>query len=210
MNFFKKEDPKEAQRSNDRQLRRTNRDLSHDYKQLERREKELEMEIKKLAKTGQISACKTLAKQLVQIREQKTKNIAMGARVTSVGHQAKTMGSMGTMATAMGTTANTMKIVDKQMPLEKFAAQMRDFQQTNDRMDMKAEVINDTLDSMLDVDEGEEEAVINQVLDEIGIEVRGKMPSVPMGTSDFTSTKTKTGNDISDADLDRMLASLKS
>jgi charged multivesicular body protein 2B len=85
------------------------------------------------------------------------------------------MGSMGTMANAMGTTANTMKIIDKQMPLEKFAAQMRDFQQTNDRMDMKSEVISDTLDSMLDVDEGEEEAVIDQVLDEIGIEVRGKV-----------------------------------
>jgi hypothetical protein len=36
------------------------------------------------------------------------------------------------------------------------------------------------------------------------------MPSVPMGTADFTSTKTKAGNDITDADLDRMLASLKS
>ena len=37
------------------------------------------------------------------------------------------------------------------------------------------------------------------------------MPSVPMGTAEFTSTKTKAGgNDISDADLDRMLASLKS
>jgi charged multivesicular body protein 2B len=175
MNFFKKEDPKETQRANDRQLRRTNRDLSHDQKQLERREKELEIEIKKLASKGQIGPCKVLAKQLVQIREQKTKNIAMGARITSVGHQAKTMGSMGTMAHAMGTTANTMKIIDKQMPLEKFAAQMRDFQQTNDRMDMKSEVISDTLDSMLDVDEGEEEAVIDQVLDEIGIEIRGKV-----------------------------------
>jgi charged multivesicular body protein 2B len=88
----------------------------------------------------------------------------------------------------MGTTANTMKIIDKQMPLEKFAAQMRDFQQTNDRMDMKSEVISDTLDSMLDVDEGEEEAVIDQVLDEIGIEVRGKV-------SFFIKNKIKIKND---------------
>jgi charged multivesicular body protein 2B len=178
MNFFKKEDPKETARANDRQIRRTGRDLSHDYKQLERREKELEAEIKKLAKTNQIAACKTLAKQLVQIRDQKAKNIAMNAKITSVGHQAKTMGSMNTMAGAMSTTAQTMKIVDKQMPLEKFAAQMRDFQQTNDRMDMRSEVISDTLDSMLDVDEGEEEAVIDQVLDEIGIEVRGKVSEI--------------------------------
>jgi hypothetical protein len=89
MNFFKKEDPKETTRTNDRQIRRTGRDLGHDYKQLERREKELEGEIKKLAKTNQIGACKVLAKQLVQIRDQKTKNIAMNAKITSVGHQAK-------------------------------------------------------------------------------------------------------------------------
>ena len=77
------------QRANDRQIRRTGRDLGHDHKQLERREKELEAEIKKLAKTGQTAACKTLAKQLVQLREHKAKNVAMNARITSVGHQAK-------------------------------------------------------------------------------------------------------------------------
>ena len=79
------------------------------------------------------------------------------------------------MTKAMGTAAQTMKAVDKQMPLEKFAADMREFQQTNEKMDMKEEMINDTLDNMFEVDEGEEQAVIDQVLDEIGIEVAGKV-----------------------------------
>ncbi|KAE9556310.1 hypothetical protein FO519_000493 [Halicephalobus sp. NKZ332] len=205
MNFFKKQDPKELQRAGDRQIRRTGRDLHTDLRQLERREKELEIEIKKLAQKGQVDACKILAKQLVQIRNQKTKNIAMNAKVTSIGAQTKTMSSMSTMTKAMGTAAQTMKAVDKQMPLEKFAADMREFQQTNEKMDMKEEMINDTLDSMFEVDEGEEQAVIDQVLDEIGIEVAGKLPNAPMGT-----TGLKTANkEVTDADIERMLAQLK-
>ena len=131
------------------------------------------------------------------------------------------MNSMNTMTKAMGTAAQTMKTVDKQMPLEKFAADMREFQQTNEKMDMKEEMINDTLDSMFEVDEGEEQAVIDQVLDEIGIEVAGKvsslmyrnrdsklklqLPNAPMG-----ATGLKTANkEVTDADIERMLAQLR-
>uniref|UniRef100_A0A7E4VYR7 Charged multivesicular body protein 2b n=1 Tax=Panagrellus redivivus TaxID=6233 RepID=A0A7E4VYR7_PANRE len=209
MNFFKKEDPKETARANQRQLRRTNRDLASDMRALERREKEVELEIKKYAKAGHIDACKTLAKQLVRIRQQKTNNVNMGARVTSIGAQANTMGSMHTMANAMGTTAKTMKTVNDAMPLDKFAADMRAFQQVNDQMDMKEELINETLDSMLEVDEDEEQAVIDQVLDEIGIETASKMPAAPRGATGLTSGTKTTGKDMTDADLERMLASLR-
>uniref|UniRef100_A0AC34QNB5 Uncharacterized protein n=1 Tax=Panagrolaimus sp. JU765 TaxID=591449 RepID=A0AC34QNB5_9BILA len=206
MNLFKKPDPKELQRANDRQIRKTGRDLTSDHRQLERREKELEIEIKKLAAKGQIDACKILAKQLVQIRSQKTKNVAMNAKITSIGAQAKTMNSMGTMTKAMGTAAQTMKAVDKQMPLQKFAADMREFQMTNDKMELKEEVINDTLDNLFEVDEGEQQFVIDQVLDEIGIETMGKMPAVPSGSTGLTAKN----KEVTDADIERMLAALKS
>jgi len=40
---------------------------------LEREEKKLEMDIKKAAKVGNKQACTVLAKQLVQLRKQKTR-----------------------------------------------------------------------------------------------------------------------------------------
>ena len=52
-------------------------------------EKKLEAEIKKAAKMGNKDACKILAKQLVQLRNQKTRTYAAGAKMSSIQSQAK-------------------------------------------------------------------------------------------------------------------------
>ena len=83
--------------------------------------------------------------------------------------------SMQTMGKVMGTTAQTMKEVNAQMPVQKMAKDMQEFGRQQAMMDMKGEVIDETLDSMLEVDEGEEDRVIDQVLDEIGIEMKDKV-----------------------------------
>lgn len=93
----------EQAKQSQREMRKVNRDLGTDLRQLERKEKELvcftrvrvnplcvlflfkEIEIKKLAKAGQKEACAVLAKQLVQLRKAKAKNMGMTANVTSVG-----------------------------------------------------------------------------------------------------------------------------
>lgn len=54
---------------------------------MDRREKELEQEIKKLAAKGHNDAARHLAKQLVQLRNQKTKSIGMSARISGVQAQ---------------------------------------------------------------------------------------------------------------------------
>ena len=96
-------------RANQRELRKANRDIESDRRGLERREKELvshmkkgkrgsirkhshhdsfqEAEIKKLAKQGQKDACALLAKQLVQLRNQKQKSYGMGARLSGIQAQ---------------------------------------------------------------------------------------------------------------------------
>lgn len=62
------------------------------------------MEIKKMAKTGNRDACKVLAKQLVQVRKQKTRTYAVSSKVTSMSTQTKLMNSQMKMAGAMATT----------------------------------------------------------------------------------------------------------
>ncbi|KHJ89592.1 hypothetical protein OESDEN_10581 [Oesophagostomum dentatum] len=74
-------------RENNKNIRRANRELESDRRALERREKELEAEIKKLAKQGQKEACAVLAKQLVQLRHQKTKSIGMSSKLTGIQAQ---------------------------------------------------------------------------------------------------------------------------
>jgi charged multivesicular body protein 2B len=50
------------------------RDVERDRRELERDEKKLELEIKKAAKEGNKQACTVLAKQLIQLRKQKTRS----------------------------------------------------------------------------------------------------------------------------------------
>lgn len=83
--------------------------------------------------------------------------------------------SMQTMSKAIGTTAQTMKDVNARLPLQQMAKDMQEFSKQQTMMDMKGEVMDETLDSMLEIDEGEEDRVIEQVLDEIGIETKEKV-----------------------------------
>ncbi|VDM80091.1 unnamed protein product [Strongylus vulgaris] len=188
--WFSKPDPKAQMRENNKNIRRANRELESDRRTLERREKELENEIKKLAKQGQKDACAVLAKQLVQLRHQKTKSVAMSSKLTGIGAQNKTffkyhivnnlsshLQSMNKMAEVMGTTVNTMKTMEKQMPTERLAKNMREFQMAQERLGITDDMMNDALDNILyeSGDEEEQNAIVNQVLDEIGIESQSKV-----------------------------------
>lgn len=68
-----------------------------------------EAEIKKMAKAGNKDACKILAKQLVQLRKQKTRTYAVSSKVTSMSTQAKLMNSQMKMAGAMASSAKVRR-----------------------------------------------------------------------------------------------------
>ncbi|XP_067645286.1 charged multivesicular body protein 2b-B isoform X1 [Eurosta solidaginis] len=172
---------KEQQRENDRNLRKATRDIEREQRKLDDEEKKLQQEIKKAAAQGNNDVCRILAKQLVEIRKQKSRTFAATSKITSIGYQNKTIGTNIALADAMGTTAKTMGDMNKVMRPESISANVRDFQQANMRMEMTDEMINDTLDDMLN-DSGDEEesnAIVNKVLDEIGIEISGKMANIP-------------------------------
>lgn len=207
--FSKKPTPKEQMRQTDRVIRKTQRDLERDRHDLERQEKKLEMDIKQAAKQGNKEALTILAKQLVNLRKQKTKTYAVGSKIQSIGTQGKLMQSNMKMADAMGSTTKTMTSMNKLMDPQKTAATMREFEKQNARMDMTEEMMNDTLDDILNEsgDEEEQDAIVSQVLDEIGIEITGKMMDAPSAHKGALGAKSKP--EISDDDIERQLAQLK-
>jgi len=207
--LFKKPDPKEVQRQNQRELRKTERDLQKDRYDLDRQEKQLEADIRKMAKQGNRDGCVVLAKQLVNLRKQRTRSYGMSAKVSAVGSQSKAMNSNMKMAQVMKSTTDTMTTMNKQINPMKVAKTMQEFEKANAKMEMSEEMINDTLDGMLDEsgDEEEQDRIVTQVLDEIGIELSGKMsaaPSAHKGALGETSKK-----QLTDDDVDRMLQNLK-
>nr|XP_009508545.1 PREDICTED: charged multivesicular body protein 2b [Phalacrocorax carbo] len=193
-----------------RELRGTQRAITRDRAALEKQEKQLELEIKKMAKTGNKEACKVLAKQLVQLRKQKNRTYAVSSKVTSMSTQTKVMNSQMKMAGAMSTTAKTMQAVNKKMDPQKTLQTMQNFQKENMKMEMTEEMINDTLDDIFDASDEEEESqdIVNQVLDEIGIEISGKMAKAPSAARGLPSASTSKAATISDEEIERQLKAL--
>ncbi|KAL8584367.1 hypothetical protein ACOMHN_031987 [Nucella lapillus] len=206
--FFSKKPTVEQQiRQNDRVLRRQQRDLNRDRGAMDREEKKLEMEIKKAAKQGNRQAATVLAKQLVAVRKQKTKSFAAGSKIQSIGHQQKVMHSNMKMANAMGSTTKTMVEMNKVMDPQKTLQTMQDFEKESTKMAMSEEMIDDTLDDILaeSGDEEEQDSIVAQVLDEIGIEITGKMVHAPSAGRGKVGERTR----VTDSALEEQLAALK-
>ncbi|KAJ7320441.1 hypothetical protein JRQ81_019952 [Phrynocephalus forsythii] len=138
--LFKKKTVDDIIKEQNKELRGTQRAIVRDRAALERQEKQLELEIKKMAKTGNKEACKVLAKQLVQLRKQKTRTYAVSSKVTSMSAQTKLMNSQMKMAGAMSTTAKTMQTVNKKMDPQKTLQTMQNFQKENMKMEMTEEM----------------------------------------------------------------------
>ncbi|XP_043986757.1 charged multivesicular body protein 2Ba [Gambusia affinis] len=210
--LFKKKTVDDVIKEQSKELRSTQRQITRDRAALEKQEKQMELEIKKMAKSGNKEACKILAKQLVQLRKQKNRTYAVSSKVTSMSTQTKVMNSQMKMAGAMSTTAKTMQAVNKKMDPQKTLKTMQDFQKENMKMGMTEDMINDTLDDIFDEsgDEEESQDIVNQVLDEIGIEISGKMVRAPAAGKNVpgaTAASSK-GATISDDEIERQLRAL--
>lgn len=81
-----------------------------------------------------------MAKQLIQLRKQKTRTIAANSKITSVGYQNKNMGANIALTGAMASTAKTMGTMNKLMRPEAIAADMHAFQRANAQMEMTDEM----------------------------------------------------------------------
>lgn len=208
MSFWKKPDPKEQLKATERENKKVQRDLTRDKNHLEAEEKKLEAEIKKMAKQGNKEGATILAKQLIQLRQQRNRNMEMNYKVGSITNQAKVMNSNMKLADAMKTTGKTMANMNKVMKPEEMARMMQQFERENMKMGMTEEIMNETLDGIFNEEGNEEDEamVLNQVLDEIGIEINSKVAQAPAPHAGRIGAAKPVSEDD---DLEKQLARLK-
>jgi len=203
---------KEQLRENDRALKKTERELARDRGALERQEKQLEADIKKAAKRGDRQTATVLAKQLVNLRKQMTRSHAASSKIMGVGMQSKGMASQVKMADAMKSTTKVMTNMNQIMKPQDVMKNMQEFEKQSTKLEMSEEMMNDTLDDILNEsgDEEEQDAIVNQVLDEIGIEVSGKMAGAPEAQKGAVGgTEASSSKGLSDEDIEKQLEMLK-
>lgn len=182
-NAFGKDKPlKEVLRENKRMITRAIRELDREKLALEREEKRLTMEIKKNAKAGQMKAVKVMAKDLVRTRQFITKFIEMRSHMQGASLKLQTVKSHQAMADAMSATAKAMHKMNKAVNVTAINKMMAQFEKENMKSEMMQEMMGDAMDDALEEDGNEEEEnlIVNQVLDEIGVSFEGEIPDAPV------------------------------
>lgn len=166
-------------------ITRAVRELDREKTGLEREEKRLTMEIKKAARENQMKSVKIMAKDLVRTRQHIAKFIEMRSHLQGVGLKLQTVKSHEAMASAMQNTAKAMAKMNKAVNMKTITKMLADFERENARTEMMQEVMGDAIDDAMADDgaEEEEDRVVSQVLDEIGISFGEELPQASqMGT----------------------------
>ncbi|XP_028845721.1 charged multivesicular body protein 2a-like [Denticeps clupeoides] len=179
--FGRKKTPEEMLRHNQRALNRAMKDLDKECQKLERQEKKIIVDIKKMAKQGQMDAVKIMAKDLVRTRRYIKKFIMMRANIQAVGVKILTLKSHNSMAQAMKSVTKAMATMNRQLNLPQIQKIMMKFEQQSVIMETKEEMMNDAIDDAMEGEDDEEEsdAIVSQVLDEMGLNLSDKLSDLP-------------------------------
>lgn len=91
------------------------------------------------------------------------------------------------MAEAMSNTAKAMHKMNKAVDVPAINKMMADFERENAKSEMMQEIMGDAIDDALAEDgtEEEEERIVSQVLDEIGVSFGEEIPDAPLGVSNM-------------------------
>lgn len=179
--FGKKMSPDEMMRKNQRALNKAMRDLDREKMKMEQQEKKIIVDIKKLAKENQMDAVKIMAKDLVRTRRYVRKFMLMKANIQAVSLKIQTLKSQNAMGEAMKGVTKAMSNMNRQLNMPQIQKILHEFEKQSEIMDMKEEMINDAMDDAME-DEGDEEetdAIVSQVLDELGLQLNDQLSGLP-------------------------------
>lgn len=182
--FGKKLTPQERLRKNQRALEKTQRELAREVTKLQNQEKTLMLEIKKLAKQGQIASAKIQAKDLVRTKNYIVKFNLMKAQLQAISLRIQSVRSNQQMGSSMRDATRVLLGMNKSMNLPQLSRIAQEFAKENDLMDQKQEFMDDAIDDAMADDEelGEDEQVdeiLTKVLDEIGVDLNTSLKDTP-------------------------------
>lgn len=138
------------------------------------------MELKQRAKTcpnQNDPALKALAKQLVQIREQRSKVTSTKAQLSALGMSAQVQASQVAAVSALSSVTDAMKSANSAMDMKKTTKIMANLQKETMTAKVREEMMDDVLADVFDSEDVEAEAdqLTSQVLAELGVEMGSQM-----------------------------------
>lgn len=195
----KKELEDEQRRLQKKELRDANRSCERIQADLDRQAQDLESQIKAAAKKNDTTLAKTLAKQLIKVRNEKVRAIGAKSKINNISSQASSMQMGNKLAQVMATSAAAMSRVNQQVKPEELAKQMGEFQAENMKMEMKESAFEDMFDELFEGESDEADSIMNQVLDELAIDTNLTLAKAPTTSKDAIAAGQSSKASISQA-----------
>ncbi|KAA0191596.1 hypothetical protein FBUS_05915 [Fasciolopsis buskii] len=189
----------------ERETRTGKREVARSKAELEREEKALIAEIKKYARLGDKAMCSKLAQQLISVRKHIGQNVRMSAEMSQIGNQARLGAAQYRLMTVAQGTTKAMTAVNSKMDTKKMAQNMQQFQKATIDLNMKEELMDDFLNDFDSNDVEAEDAMINEVLSSLAIDVGNQLDQARVPTGSLKSESESA--DLSD--LERKLEQLR-
>ncbi|XP_050434630.1 charged multivesicular body protein 2a [Adelges cooleyi] len=190
--FGRRMSPDEMLRKNQRALNKAMRDLDRENSRMAQQEKKIIMDIKKMAKDGQMESVKIMARDLVRTRRYQKKFMVMKANIQAVSLKIQTLKSQNAMGQAMKGVTKAMQNMNRQLNLPQIQRILQEFEKQSEVMDMKEEVMNDAMDDAME-DEGDEDEtdqIVSQVLDELGLQLTDQLSGLPTASGSISVAAT--------------------
>ena len=168
----------EIQKENCKTIKKAIRELEREYDKIKKEEPKIIKDIKQSAQKNDIKIVNLMAKDLVQCRNISVKFYQMKMQLQSTLRQLLVIKSTSTMASAMKSTTRIMMMMSKGCDMKQMQNIMMMFERENENMEMKSELMNDTVNGVMegDDDSDDEKIIISKILDEIGVDMADNMP----------------------------------
>jgi charged multivesicular body protein 2A len=178
-------------REQKRQIDRAIRSIESETVKLDQVEKKIIADMKKAAKENNVKSLRIMAKDVVRSRKNQEKFINLKTQLRAVSMQMVTMQSTQALTEAMRNASRAMKTMNRQMNMPQLQKIMMEFAQQSEMMEQTQEMVGDSIDDAMEMeDEAEEtDTVVNQILDEIGINMSSGLVDAPTGQAQVEENK---------------------
>ncbi|KAK9459000.1 Snf7-domain-containing protein [Lipomyces oligophaga] len=201
-------DPQEQMRKCNGLLRQNQRTLDRQLNNLKSVENKTKTMIRASARRNDIKSARILAKELFHVRQQQSRLYKSKAQLASVGMQMNETFAVRKIQGSMKSSTGVMKEVNSLIRLPELSGTMRELSQELMKAGIMDEMVGDTLDSLDDADDIEEEAAdaeVDAILAEISGGKLGKIAQVP----DSVPVEEEPPVEEEEADFDDMRERLK-
>lgn len=180
--FGEKKTQKEILREYKRGIQKTKKELEKERANMNKEEKKFISDVKKYGKLNQLDIVRLKIKDVVRARTYQKKFIRMESQLDSISLQLTVLSTNHEMMTCLARISRIMKGINTKMSIPDMQKVVMQFEKESYNMKIKEEFMNDSLDDMNkdDGSEDEEKIVMQQIMDELGLDLTGKLTSPPL------------------------------